>query len=103
MTGREGDALARDVIARAGYGDAFTHGLGHGIGLEVHEPPSLSQTSWRRSPPTWHGVFGGARASTCQAGAASVSKTSSCSKPGGARVLCRSPKDLVVHSESVGG
>ncbi len=42
MTGREGDALARDVIARAGYTDAFTHSTGHGIGLEVHEPPWLS-------------------------------------------------------------
>ena len=44
MTGREGDSLARDVIARAGYGQAFTHGLGHGIGLEVHEPPWVSQS-----------------------------------------------------------
>ncbi len=36
------DAVARDVIARAGYGKFFGHGLGHGIGLAVHEAPSLS-------------------------------------------------------------
>ncbi len=36
------DAAARKVIADAGYGDFFTHGLGHGLGLDVHEPPSLS-------------------------------------------------------------
>ena len=36
------DAAARKVIADAGYGDYFTHGLGHGLGLDVHEPPSLS-------------------------------------------------------------
>lgn len=42
MTGKEADAIARDVIARAGYGEAFGHGLGHGIGLEVHELPWLS-------------------------------------------------------------
>ena len=43
MTGREGDSLSRDIISRAGYAEAFTHSLGHGIGLEVHEPPWLSQ------------------------------------------------------------
>ncbi len=44
MTGQEADAIAREVITRAGYGEAFGHGLGHGIGLEVHEPPWLSRT-----------------------------------------------------------
>lgn len=39
------DAYARDVITSAGYGDYFTHSLGHGIGLEVHEGPSLSKLS----------------------------------------------------------
>lgn len=45
MTGIEGDGLARDVITAAGYGDQFTHGLGHGIGLRVHEAPSMSKTA----------------------------------------------------------
>ncbi len=43
--GVEGDAYSRDVIAEAGYGDQYTHSLGHGIGLEVHEGPSLSKLS----------------------------------------------------------
>jgi Xaa-Pro aminopeptidase len=35
------DAVARDFIARAGYGECFGHGLGHGVGLAVHEKPGL--------------------------------------------------------------
>ncbi len=42
MTGREADAVARKVIADAGYGRYFVHSLGHGVGLAVHEAPSLS-------------------------------------------------------------
>jgi Xaa-Pro aminopeptidase len=45
MTGRELDAEARQHLAEAGYAEAFTHGLGHGIGLETHEPPSVRRTS----------------------------------------------------------
>ena len=35
------DAAARDLIANAGHGDHFSHGLGHGVGLEVHEAPAI--------------------------------------------------------------
>ncbi|WP_075618062.1 M24 family metallopeptidase [Paenisporosarcina indica] len=42
MTGIEADAVARDYIKSKGYGEAFGHSLGHGIGLEVHEGPGLS-------------------------------------------------------------
>jgi|SRR5271170_598795 len=37
----EVDAAARDLIAGAGHGDHFRHGLGHGVGLEVHEAPTI--------------------------------------------------------------
>ena len=42
---REIDAVARNAIAEAGYGPFFGHGLGHGVGLEVHEYPTLSPRS----------------------------------------------------------
>jgi Xaa-Pro aminopeptidase len=43
MLGREADALARQVLEARGVGELFGHGLGHGIGLQVHEAPRLSR------------------------------------------------------------
>lgn len=43
--GSDVDRASRDVIVDAGYGDRFTHGLGHGVGLQVHEAPSLAAGS----------------------------------------------------------
>jgi Xaa-Pro aminopeptidase len=37
------DALARDIIGAAGYGEHFGHGLGHGVGIDIHEEPRLSR------------------------------------------------------------
>ncbi|WP_153722359.1 M24 family metallopeptidase [Sporosarcina cascadiensis] len=42
MTGIEADRIARDYIKSKGYGEAFGHSTGHGIGMEVHEAPALS-------------------------------------------------------------
>ena len=42
---RDADSAARDPIAAAGHGEHFGHGLGHGVGLEVHEAPRVSQRS----------------------------------------------------------
>jgi len=48
MTGKEADAVARRVIERAGLGKYFVHSLGHGVGLAVHEAPSLSPRSRKK-------------------------------------------------------
>lgn len=45
MTGKEVDALARQVIVANGYPNHFNHGLGHSLGIDVHEPPTSSMGS----------------------------------------------------------
>jgi Xaa-Pro aminopeptidase len=43
--GREVDAVARSIIEDAGHGDHFGHGLGHGVGMEIHEAPRLARSA----------------------------------------------------------
>jgi len=45
VTGREADAMARDVLSAAGRGEEFGHSLGHGVGLQIHEAPLLGRRS----------------------------------------------------------
>jgi len=42
MTGMQADTIARNIISKAGYGDYFGHGLGHSVGLDIHEEPRLA-------------------------------------------------------------
>jgi Xaa-Pro aminopeptidase len=95
MTGREADALSRDLIRCAGYGDDFKHSLGHGIGLEVHEPPWVSQSRgddvlrpgmvFSIEPGIYLPGWGGVRIEDLGV-----------LEDDGLRVLCHSPKDLIV-------
>jgi Xaa-Pro aminopeptidase len=43
--GKEVDAVSREIIGDAGHGDHYGHGLGHGVGMDVHEAPRLAPTS----------------------------------------------------------
>ena len=45
MTGAQADAVAREYLTAQGYGELFTHSLGHGIGLNVHEFPRVNKIS----------------------------------------------------------
>jgi Xaa-Pro aminopeptidase len=45
MACKDIDAVARNIISQAGFGENFVHGLGHGVGLEVHEIPTLAPNS----------------------------------------------------------
>jgi Xaa-Pro aminopeptidase len=94
MTGQEADAIARDFLAEMGYGDAFTHGLGHGIGLEVHEPPWVSL---RGQQPLDEGMVFSVEPGVYLPGWGGVRiEDLVVVEDGGVRVLCRSPKALAL-------
>ena len=87
------DGVARDIIMKAGYGDYFGHGLGHGIGLAVHDNPSLNPRSTDTlaegmvvtiEPGIYIPNWGGVRVED------DVLVTSS-----GGQILSKSPKELI--------
>ncbi len=92
--GKDIDAAVRDRLTAAGYGDYFVHGLGHGVGLEIHEEPRLSKLSKceqllpnmivTNEPGVYLGNFGGVRIED------TVLVTA-----GEAQPLTRSPKNLI--------
>lgn len=89
------DAAARDLIAEAGHAEHFGHGLGHGVGLQIHEAPGLSQRSDgtladRMSVTVEPGVYlegsGGVR----------IEDTLIVRGQGGSELLTHASRDLVV-------
>jgi Xaa-Pro aminopeptidase len=93
-TGREVDAVARDLIDAGGHAEHFGHPLGHGVGLDVHEDPRLSRLNERPleagnvvtvEPGIYLPGVGGVRIEDLVVVA-----------PGGAEVLSRTPKTLTV-------
>lgn len=50
IIGKDGDAIARNVLEERGYGKLFTHSLGHSLGVDIHEAPNLSPRSDVRIP-----------------------------------------------------
>ncbi len=88
------DEACRSVIRDVGWGDAFVHGTGHGVGLEIHEAPRVSQTSSDRlvsghvvtvEPGVYLPELGGMRI-----------EDTVVVVPDGARILTRAPKELSV-------
>ncbi len=94
MSGHDADALARDRITAAGYGDSFGHSLGHGVGLVIHEQPRLRReletpleagTIFSIEPGIYLPDWGGVRIEDLVA-----------LEPNGARTLTKSSKDPVI-------
>ncbi len=85
--------VARAVLAERGYGELFTHGLGHGVGRDVHELPGMGPRGDKELPPNsvvtvepgaYEPGWGGVRIEDLVV-----------VEEGGCRVLTRSPKDLI--------
>lgn len=95
LAGQAVDAVARRIISEAGYAEAFGHGLGHGVGLDVHEEYPRLSTSWQGElqpgmvcsvePGIYLPGWGGVRIEDL------VVVT-----PDGCRVLSNAPRDLMI-------
>jgi len=97
MSGREADALARNVLAEAGLAEHFVHSTGHGVGLQVHEGPVLSQRAPEQvklpigcvvtvEPGVYIAEWTGTRVEDCVL-----------VKEDGVEVLTQSPTELVIQ------
>jgi Xaa-Pro aminopeptidase len=97
MSGVEGDALARNVLAEAGLAEYYIHSTGHGVGLQIHESPSLSQRAPEEvkllagcvvtvEPGVYIPGWTGTRVEDCVL-----------VKEDGVEVLTQSPTDLVIE------
>ncbi len=94
VTGAQLDAIARDFITEAGYGEAFGHSTGHGIGMEIHEGPNITRFNDEPlkvgsiitdEPGIYIAGLGGVRIEDDLVILA-----------GGNRILTHSPKDLII-------
>ena len=91
--GKDVDAVARAVLEERGFGELFTHGLGHGVGRDVHELPGVGPRGDKEllagsvvtvEPGAYEPGWGGVRIEDLVV-----------VEEGGCRVLTRSPKDLI--------
>ena len=92
--GREVDAVARAIIDAAGHAEHFGHGLGHGVGLEVHEGPRLTRQG--EDPLAAGQVVTVEPGVYVPAPSGCASRTSSPSPTDGHEVLSGLPKELRV-------
>ena len=93
MPACDADALARDALARSGLAEHFTHGLGHGVGLSVHESPAVNAHNREPlragavvtvEPGVYVPGWGGVRIEDLVV-----------VEPGGTRLLSHAPRDLI--------
>ncbi|HVX86293.1 MAG TPA: Xaa-Pro peptidase family protein [Phycisphaerae bacterium] len=97
--GKKVDRAARDIIEKAGYGEQFGHGTGHGIGRDIHEAISLSKLSTTRLKP---GMIVTVEPGIYLPGSGGVRiEDDVLVTPEGHRVLSKLPKDLASASLSI--